>query len=41
MSNGDTNASVTISPNFSNNNLTLNGNIIPLDQSNIFKGRSW
>ena len=32
---------VTISPNFSNNNLTLNGNIIPLDQSNIFKGRSW
>ena len=41
MSNGDNNASVTISPNFSNNNLTLNGNIIPLDQSNIFKGRSW
>ena len=41
MSNGDNNASVTISPNFSNNNLTLNGNIVPLDQSNIFKGRSW
>ena len=41
MSNGSNNASVTISPNFNSNNLTLNGNIIPLNQSNIFKGRSW
>lgn len=41
MSNGSNSASVTISPNFNNNNLTLNGNIVPLDQSNIFKGRSW
>ncbi|WP_289133142.1 DUF4251 domain-containing protein [uncultured Bacteroides sp.] len=41
MSSGNNTASVSISPNFSNNNLTLNGNIIPLDQSNIFKGRSW
>ena len=41
MSSGNNTASVSISPNFSNNNLTLNGNIVPLDQSNIFKGRSW
>ena len=41
MSSGNNTASVTISPNFNNNNLTLNGNIVPLDQSNIFKGRSW
>ncbi|WP_077154728.1 DUF4251 domain-containing protein [Bacteroides bouchesdurhonensis] len=41
MSSGSNNASVTVSPNFNNNNLTLNGNIIPLNQSNIFKGRSW
>ncbi len=37
MSSGNNTASVTISPNFNNNNLTLNGNIVPLDQSNIFK----
>ena len=37
MSSGNNTASVSISPNFSNNNLTLNGNIVPLDQSNIFK----
>ena len=41
MSSGNNTASVSISPNFSNNNLTLNGNIVPLDQSNIFKGRAW
>ena len=41
MSSGNNTASVSISPNFSKNNLTLNGNIVPLDQSNIFKGRSW
>ncbi|WP_294630455.1 DUF4251 domain-containing protein [uncultured Bacteroides sp.] len=41
MSNGSNSASVTISPNFNSNNLTLNGNIVPLEQSNIFKGRSW
>ena len=41
MSVGSNTASVTISPNFNNNNLTLNGNIVPLSQSNIFKGRAW
>lgn len=40
MSYGGNNASVTISPNFSSNNLTLNGKIIPLEESRIFKGRS-
>ncbi|MDR0940471.1 MAG: DUF4251 domain-containing protein [Mediterranea sp.] len=37
----DNEASVTISPNFSSNTLTLNGRILPLEDSNIFKGRSW
>ena len=41
MSVGSNTASVTISPNFNNNNLTLNGNIVPLSHSNIFKGRAW
>ena len=41
MSADSNSATVNISPNFSNNNLTLNGNIVPLSQSNIFKGRSW
>lgn len=41
MSCGSNNASVTINPNFNNRTLTLNGNIVPLSQSDIFKGRSW
>ena len=41
MTSGSNSATVTISPNFNNNNLTLNGNIVPLNQSNIFKGRAW
>ena len=38
---GGNNATVTVSPNFNNNNMTLSGNLVPLNQSNIFKGRSW
>ena len=34
-------ATVTITPNFNSNKLTLNGKIVPLEQSRIFKGRSW
>lgn len=41
MSSGGNNASVTVNPNFNNNTLTLSGDIVPLDQSDVFKGRSW
>ncbi len=41
MTSGSNKASVTVNPNFSNRNLTLNGEIVPLEQSNLFKGRSW
>lgn len=38
---GDGNrATVTIYPNFSNNNLTLTGVLVPYDQSNVFQGQS-
>ncbi len=33
-------ATVTIYPNFSNNNLTLTGKIVPYDQSTVFQGQS-
>ena len=41
LTNGGNNATVTISPNFNSNTMTLSGNLLPLNQSNIFKGRSW
>ena len=41
LTNGGNNATVTVNPNFNNNTLTLNGNLVPLDQSDVFKGRSW
>ena len=41
LTNGGNNATVTISPNFNSNTMTLSGNLVPLEQSNIFKGRSW
>ena len=41
LTNGGNNATVTVNPNFNNNTLTLSGNIVPLDQSDVFKGRSW
>ena len=40
LTNGGNNATVTVNPNFNNNTLTLNGNLVPLDQSDVFKGRS-
>lgn len=33
-------ARVTVSPNFNSNRLTLDGHILPLGQSNIYKGRA-
>lgn len=41
LTNGSNNASVTISPNFNSNSITLNGKLVPLEESNIYKGRSW
>lgn len=38
---GNNNASVEIRPNFNSNRLTLSGELIPLEQSNVFKGRSF
>ena len=38
---GSNNATVDIRPNFNSNRLTLSGEILPLDKSNIFKGRSF
>ena len=34
------NASARISPNFNSNTLTLNGVLVPLSQSNVYKGRA-
>ncbi len=38
---GNNNATVTVSPNFNSNILTLSGTLLPLDQSEIFKGTSF
>ena len=39
---GNNTATLTVSPNFNNNQLTFNGNVLPLSQANIFKGTpSW
>lgn len=41
LTNGGNNATVTVNPNFNSNTLTLSGNLVPLAQSDVFKGRSW
>lgn len=40
LTNGGNNASARISPNFNSNTLTLNGALVPLSQSNVYKGRA-
>lgn len=35
------NASVTINPNFNSNRLSLDGKVIPLSESSVYKGRSF
>jgi len=40
LTNGGNNASARISPNFNSNTLTLNGVLVPLFQSNVYKGRA-
>lgn len=37
---GGNNATVSITPNFNSNRMTLNGVIVPLHKSSVFKGRS-
>ena len=41
LTNGGNKATVTVNPNFYSNTLTLSGNLVPLDQSDVFKGRAW
>ena len=38
LTNGGNNASARISPNFNSNTLTLNGVLVPMSQSNVYKG---
>ena len=40
MMRGSNRASVTVSPNFNSNRLTLNGVILPKERSSVFKGNS-
>ena len=40
LTNGGNNASARISPNFNSNTLTQNGVLVPLSQSNVYKGRA-
>ncbi len=41
MTNGSNQATVSINPNFNSRTLTLRGEVVPLEQSTIYKGRSW
>ncbi len=41
LPNGNNRATVDISPNFNSRTLTLNGTLVPLEYSTIYKGRSW
>ena len=40
LTNDNNDASVTVSPNFNSNRITLTGKLLPVEKSNIFKGRS-
>ena len=41
LTGGTNQASVRISPNFNNNNMTMTGRLLPLDESDVFQGTSW
>ncbi len=41
LTGGTNQASVTINPNFSGNNLTMNGYLVPYDESSVFQGTTW
>jgi len=41
LTGGTNQASVYSSPNFNNNNLTMTGILLPLDESDVFQGTTW
>lgn len=41
LTGGTNQASVSISPNFNNNNMTMTGRLLPLDESDVFQGTTW
>ena len=41
LTGGTNQASVTVSPNFNNNNMTMTGRLLPLDESEVFQGTTW
>lgn len=41
LTGGNNQASVTINPNFNSNNMTMTGNLLPLDESDVFQGTTW
>ena len=41
LTGGTNQASVQISPNFNNNNMTVMGRLLPLDESDVFQGTTW
>ena len=41
LTNGTNNATVTVDPNFSGNNLTMNGTLLPYSDSNVFQGTTY
>lgn len=41
LTSGTNQASVQISPNFNNNNMTMTGQLLPLDESDVFQGTTW
>lgn len=41
LTGGTNQASVRISPNFNNNNLTMTGVLLPTDESDVFQGTTW
>lgn len=41
LTGGTNQASVTVSPNFNSNNMTMTGHLLPLDESDVFQGTIW
>ena len=41
LTGGTNQASVNISPNFNNNNMTMTGVLLPIDESDVFQGTTW
>ena len=41
LTGGTNQASVTVSPNFNSNNMTMTGHLLPLDESDVFQGTTW